>query len=180
MTRQSLNVLGIVSSPSGGWRTRTAVEAVAWAADATASVVDLDRTDRVAVLRQMAAADAVVLGSPVYRASYTAELKTFLDATERGKHGETSAPLSGTAVAIVMTGASPHHFLAPEQLRTILCAFFAAQVLAPSLYLAHDSFDGQTLTTDAAGLAARQGRALAELARAVRDSPDLRTLVPLI
>lgn len=35
-----------------------------------------------------------------------------LEATERGKWGESSAPLQGKEAAVVMTGAAPEHFLA--------------------------------------------------------------------
>ncbi|MGD9530522.1 MAG: NADPH-dependent oxidoreductase, partial [Pseudonocardia sp.] len=80
------------------------------------------------------------------------------------------------------TGASDHHFLAVEKVRGILGGFFGAQLLSPGLYLPSASFteDGAALTDDAGRLAELHGRALVELATAVRSSKWLRGLRPLI
>lgn len=126
-------------------------------------------------------ADAVVFGSPVYRARHTAMLASLLERVERGKYGETRSPLQGTAAAIVMTGASSHHFLATQTLSNTLTTFFSTQVLAPGLYFARDDFDDPgALTEAAANLAHSTGCALVELAEALQSSKFLSMMEPQI
>jgi FMN reductase len=121
----------------------------------------------------------VVFGSPIYRATYTSLLKSLLEATERGRYGQSSAPLQGKVAATVLTGASHHHFLAADHLRNVPAGFFATQVLSPGLYLEHSAFtEDKRLNPEIAGIAAAHGAALADLARAVRDSAALRALQP--
>lgn len=177
-------IVGAVGGPEPGGRTAAAVAGVlagAAAAGATTSLLELSQVPVADVAAAFAAADGVVLGSPVYRATYSALLKDLLERTERGRWGETTAPLQGTAAAVVLTGASAHHFLAVGDLRAVLAGFFAVQVLSPGLYLDHAAYtDRTTLGAGAAALAAGHGHALADLATAVRDSPALRGLTPQV
>ena len=178
-------VVAVIGSPRPGGRTRVAVDAVLRGAageGADTEVVELaDGAGPAEVAARLDGADAVVLGSPTYRADITAQLKGLLDATPRGMWGEESAPLQGTACAVVLTGASDHHFLAVEKVRGVLGGFFAAQLLSPGLYLPSAAFtdDGRALREDPRQLAERHGRALVELATAVRSSTWLKTLRPL-
>ncbi|GAA2561032.1 NAD(P)H-dependent oxidoreductase [Pseudonocardia hydrocarbonoxydans] len=179
-----MNVVGISGGPDAGGRTSTAVAAVlagAGSAGATTRLIELGGADVADVVAAIDAADAVVFGSPVYRATYSALLKTLLEATERGRWGETTQPLQGTAAATVLTGASGHHFLAANDLRNVLAGFFAVQVLAPGLYFDHSAYvDRSTLADDGAALAAAHGAALVDLAAAVRGSAALSALVPQV
>lgn len=181
---EDVTVVGIVASPSEGGRTTTAVAGIlagAAAAGAETSLLELATAGRDAAVAAIDAADAVVLGSPVYRATYSALLKDLLENTQRGLHGETTAPLRGKAAAVALTGASAHHFLAVDGLRNVLASFFATQVLSPALYLEHKDFaDRETLGEVAAGRADQHGAALVDLARAVRGSTALSTLDPLV
>jgi FMN reductase len=180
----ALQVVGVVGGLEPGGRTATAVAGVLAGtakAGARTSLLELSRTPVADVVAALDAADAVVFGSPVYRATYSALLKDLLERTERGKWGETTAPLQGTAAAVVLTGASGHHFLAANDLRGVLAGFFAVQVLSPGLYLDHGAYtDRTTLTGDAADLAAGHGLALADFAAAVRGSAALRALTPQV
>ncbi|WP_214369933.1 NAD(P)H-dependent oxidoreductase [Pseudonocardia sp. H11422] len=177
-------VLGVVGGPEPGGRTSAAVAGVlagAEAAGASTSLLELSLAEPADVAAALEAADAVVFGSPVYRATYSALLKGLLEGTERGKWGETTAPLQGKAAATVLTGASGHHFLAVGDLRNVLAGFFAVQVLAPGLYLDHSGYvDRSTLTGDSAALSAAHGAALVDLAAAVRGSTALSTLTPQV
>lgn len=179
-----LAVLGVDASPGPGGRTHTAVAAVlAGAAEAGArtELLELGEAGAPAVIAAIEAADAIVFGSPVYRATYDALLKELLETTQRGRYGETSAPLQGKAAATVMTGASAHHFLSTGDLRNTLASFFAVQVLSPGFYAEHaDYVDRATLAADAAALAAAHGAALVDLAAAVRSSAALRGLQPQV
>ncbi|WP_232668323.1 NAD(P)H-dependent oxidoreductase [Pseudonocardia sp. TRM90224] len=178
------HVLGVVAGPEPGGRTAAAVAGVlagAERAGASTSLLELSQVDADAVIAQFAAADAVVFGSPVYRATYSALLKDLLERTERGKWGETTAPLQGTAAATVLTGASGHHYLALGHLRDVLAGFFAVQVLSPGLYLDHGGYvDRSTLIEASAALAAAHGAALRDLAAAIAASPALQGITPQI
>ncbi|MEU6375410.1 NAD(P)H-dependent oxidoreductase [Streptomyces sp. NPDC046909] len=178
------SVLGLVGGPAPGGRTCAAVSGVlagATNAGAMTSLVELSETSSEQVTAAIEAADAVVFGSPVYRATYSALLKQVLETTERGMWGETSAPLRGKAAAVVLTGASGHHFLAQNDLRNVLAGFFAVQVLSPGLYLDQAGFlDRTTLAPDSAALAAAHGAALTALAAAVRGSKALSALTPQV
>jgi FMN reductase len=178
------HILGVAGGPEAGGRTRTAVAAVlAGAAErgADTELLELGSVEVAEVTAALERADGVVLGSPVYRATYSALLKGLLERCERGKWGETSAPLQGKAAAVVLTGASAHHFLAVNDLRDVLAGFFAVQVLAPGLYLDHSGYvDRTTLLEDSAALAAAHGSALLDLAAAVRGSAALGALRPQV
>jgi len=181
-----IHILTIDGSPSGGGRTRTALRAVLAAAQAAgaqgsehslASNAPSTASDELVV--QMNAADAFVIGSPIYRASYASPLKVLLDSLPRGMWGETDAPLRGKAVVIVATGASLHHFLALNDFRNVLAGFFAAHVVPPGLYVPRDGFaDDGALKEPYLGQAALQGQALVELALALKASAALRQLAP--
>lgn len=179
-----MQVLAIDGSPTGSGRTEVVLRAVLAAAESVGAVATVrslaELDDAVArVLRDLGDADAVVLGSPVYRASYASPLKVLLDRVPRGMWGEMEAPLRGKAVAVVATGASLHHFLALNDLRNVLAGFFACHVLPPGLYVPRDGFteDG-TLHAPYSQLANQQGLALVELTTALSVSPTLRSLLP--
>jgi FMN reductase len=91
---------------------------------------------RQAVAR-IAGAGAVLIGAPVYRASFPGVLKNLLDITP-------VEALQNKPVGIVAMGGSPHHYLAVDgQLRQVL-AWFGALVAPTSVYLTSGDFrDGQ-------------------------------------
>ena len=86
---------------------------------------------------RIAAAGAVLIGAPVYRASFPGVLKNLLDITP-------VEALQNKPVGIVAMGGSPHHYLAVDgQLRQVL-AWFGALVAPTSVYLTSGDFrDGQ-------------------------------------
>jgi FMN reductase len=176
-------VVGVVGSPNAGGRTRMAVDAVlagAAAEGAEARVHELADTAVPDVVAAMGEADAVVFGSPTYRADIAAQLKGLLDQTPRGAAYESGDPLRGTVCATVLTGASDHHFLAVEKVRGILGGFFGVQLLSPGLYLPSAAFDKTGLVEEMRQLTELHGRALVELTAAVRSSKWLRDLRPLV
>jgi FMN reductase len=101
---------------------------------------------------------AVVLCSPVYRASFSGVLKNVLDLLPVDA-------LRDKAVAIVAMGASDHHFLAVDsQLRCVL-SWFGALPLPTSLYLTSADFtnEGQP-SADASDAIRGLGGSLVDLA----------------
>jgi FMN reductase len=115
--------------------------------------------DTPATVAAIAAADAVLLATPVYRGSMTGTLKNLLD------HVPVDA-LRDTPVAIVAMGASDHHYLGAERhLRDVL-AFFGALVVPTASYLSSRDFeDGVPVARAESELDAVIGAAVA-LARA--------------
>ena len=123
MTDRTL--LGIVGSVSADSRTRTAVEVALDAAadrDGVETDVlhladyDLDTADgrgidnyegdTAAALDLIVEADAYVVGTPVYRGSYSGALKNLLDMVPRGQWQGDVAPFENAAVGLVATGRS--------------------------------------------------------------------------
>jgi FMN reductase len=91
--------------------------------------------DTAAVAGAVAGADAVLLASPVYRASFTGALKNLLD------HLPVEA-LAGKPCGIVAMGATHHHYLGVDShLRDVL-AWFGALVAPTGVYLSSADFAG--------------------------------------
>jgi FMN reductase len=78
-------------------------------------------------LAQVAEADAIVVGTPVYKASFSGVLKVFLDLLPQDG-------LAGKLVLPVATGGSQSHMLALDYaLRPVLAALAPRHIL-PSIY----------------------------------------------
>src|SRR3954470_23040721 len=76
---------------------------------------------------------AVLIGAPVYRASYPGVLKNLLDITP-------VEALQNKPVGILAMGGSPHHYLAVDgELRQVL-AWFGALVAPTAVYLTGSDF----------------------------------------
>jgi FMN reductase len=92
---------------------------------------------------RIAAAAAVLIAAPVYRASFPGVLKNLLDIVP-------VEGLQGKPVGIVAMGGSAHHYLAVDtQLRQVL-GWFGALVAPTSVYLTGADFRDGQLTSDAA------------------------------
>ena len=136
----------------------TALESVASRRDVSASLLSLgdhrisfadgrplDRftDDTAPVVARLAEADAILLASPVYRASFTGVLKNLLDLTPVDA-------LRDKPVGIVAMGATLHHYLGVDaHLRAVL-AWFGALVAPTSVYLDSTHFKDGQLAADAA------------------------------
>jgi FMN reductase len=99
-------------------------------------------------------ADALIVGTPMYRGSYTGRLKNLFDVLPNDA-------LAGTPVGLVATGGTDHHFLAIEHQLKPLLGFFHAHALPGAVYANNGHFSGGRLTDD--GIRAR----LEQLAEAV-------------
>ena len=90
---------------------------------------------------RVAAADAVIIGTPVYKAAYSGLLKAFLDVLPQDG-------LSGKLVLPLATGGSQSHMLALDYaLRPVLTSLSARHVL-PSIY----ATDAQVAWSEELGL----------------------------
>jgi FMN reductase len=159
--RPAISLLAVLGSATPPGRLRRAVadatERAAQGGGVDAQLIDLAERriapadgrpldqlgdDTQATVAAIAAADAVVLATPVYRGSLTGTLKNLLD------HVPVEA-LAAKPVAIVAMGASDHHFLGAERhLRDVL-SFFGALVVPVAVYLSSRDFE-DGVPTDAA------------------------------
>jgi FMN reductase len=132
---------------------------VALARDAAAGEVDR-------VLSAIESADALVVASPVYKASYTGLFKHIFDLVE-------PQALEGIPVIVGATGGSERHALAIEHQLRPLFAFFSAQTLPLGLYASGADFAAPDCL--APQLQARIGQAVdqlqAALGAAARHAP---------
>jgi FMN reductase len=92
---------------------------------------------------RIAAAAAVLIAAPVYRASFPGVLKNLLDITP-------VEALQAKPVGIVAMGGSAHHYLAVDtQLRQVL-GWFGALVAPTAVYLTGTDFKDGQLTSESA------------------------------
>lgn len=177
-------VIAFDCSPSGGGRTARALEAVLDASrveGATGERIDVtseaDVEAAVDAITSLGPQDAVVFGTPIYRATYAFPMKALLDAVPRD-FVTGDGPLRARVAGIVATGASLHHFLGLGELRNVLSVFFAAVVVPPGLYVPRDGFTEDGLTAAYETAAATLGGSIVELAAAVAASSHLSRLTP--
>ena len=101
------------------------------------------RPDTVAVVRQVADADALLVGTPIYRGTYSGALKNLVDLLP-------NEPMRGKVVGLVGNGASLHHALALDHTLRPLFAFFHAVIVPEGVYLTPDDFRQDGSQTPAA------------------------------
>lgn len=82
-------------------------------------------------LVQVAAADAIVIATPVYKASYTGILKAFLDLLPQDG-------LAGKLVLPLATGGSQSHMLMLDYALRPVLASLSARFILPSIYATSD------------------------------------------
>jgi len=80
-------------------------------------------------IEKTTAADAVIVASPTFKASYTGLLKLFLDQFDTG------TGLAGVVAVPLMLGAGPAHFMAPDLLLRPVLSELGAICPAQGLYL---------------------------------------------
>ncbi|UHQ96212.1 NADPH-dependent FMN reductase [Natrinema halophilum] len=137
--------------------------------------------DTASVLEAIAESDAYIIGTPVYRAAYSGELKNIFDMIPRGKWQADIAPLENSAVGLIATGATEHHYLSIDQELRPIMAFFGAHTVGSSVYAYDNHFENTTIIDD--NIESRLealGRATVELANAVELSETLTSFGPQI
>lgn len=168
-----MKVLGISGSVKQPSRTSRVVSdiiaAIEKRADVTADTIDLAvvapilfralRSDQLdeegrRIVDAVEAADVLVVGSPVYRASYTGALKHLFDLVD-------FRALQGKRVVLAATGGTPLHGLMLEHQFRPLFGFFGAVTVPTTVYAVEADFTEYTLSNSA--VEARIERAVAEL-----------------
>ena len=116
------------------------------------------------LVAEVSSADALVLATPIYRATLTGALKNALDLLP-------IEALQDKPVGIVSMGATLHHFLGAEShLRDIL-AWFGALTAPNGVYLSSADFENGVLTGNAATRLDDLVAALARLAGTASGGP---------
>ncbi len=160
-----MNILGLSGSPAKNAASRTlnAVKQVVEFAHKqdkvirmeTINVRDLDielcdgrdpalyEGDTKVLIDKIIAADALILGTPVYRGSYTGILKNVFDVLPNDA-------LVGKPVGIVVTASTHHHYLTIEHEIKPLLGFFHAHALPGGVYLTPDHFSDSVLVDEGA------------------------------
>jgi FMN reductase len=88
-----------------------------------------------AIVQRVENADLLVVGTPVYRGSYTGALKHLFDLVDY-------RALAGKTVLLAATGGSPYHGLVLEHQLRPLFGFFGAVTVPTGVYGAPDDFIG--------------------------------------
>ena len=179
-------LLGISGSLTAGGSTRKVVDAALAAAkakapDITTDVVDLREVtisfcdgrppeeypdDTAKVLERIQAADAYVIGTPIYRASYTGALKNLLD------HIPVEA-FAGKVVGLIGNAYTDHHYLSIDQELKPVLAWFNMHIVPGSVYVRADQMKGGEITDELVQDHLRQlGEAVIGLCQALEDSPQ--------
>jgi len=178
-----MHVVAVVASQAGGNTDRLVAQVLKAARESQAGVTaetinlagPLDSQRVEGYMQSMAGAGAVVLGTPMYRATYAAVLKDFLERVPRGAPPERfEGPLRAKAVGIVATGGSQHHFLGADPLIDLLVRYFGSYVVPPVLYgVIRSSGGAEPLDPGLVEEAVRFGRALVALGHAIRSDGRL-------
>ncbi|CAD5140357.1 FMN reductase (NADPH) [Microbacterium sp. Nx66] len=92
-------------------------------------------------LQAIETADLLIVGSPVYRASFTGLFKHLFDFVDQ-------YALVGTPVLLAATGGGERHALMIEHQLRPLFAFFQALTLPLGVYASTTDFDGYEVATD--------------------------------
>jgi FMN reductase len=145
----SRRVLGVVGNPRAGSRTLMVVERVVAAvaralggqAEASLDLVTMGgdlftfgAPPVAAALERVMLADVLVVGTPVYKASYTGVLKAFCDHIA-------AAQLAGKIGIPTMVGGSLQHYLALEVHLRPLLVELGATCPTPGLYVVESELD---------------------------------------
>jgi FMN reductase len=93
-----------------------------------------------AVIQQIETADILVVGSPIYRASYSGALKHLFDMVDY-------RALTGAVGVIAATGGSAFHALATEHQFRPLLGFFGIISVPTTIYALETDFAGSVLTS---------------------------------
>lgn len=109
-----------------------------------------------AIIDAIEAADVLVVGSPVYRASYTGALKHLFDLVDY-------RALTGKRVILAATGGTPLHGLMTEHQLRPLFGFFNALTLPTAVYATEADFADYGIASTA--VRDRIERAVSELAQ---------------
>lgn len=190
-----LGIAGSVSTPS---KTRTAIEIALQAAAEEFDIetellhlaeYELDTADgrklneysgdTARALELIINSEAYLIGTPVYRGSYSGVLKNLFDLIPRGKWQSDQAPLENRPVGLVATGATDHHYLSVSQELGPIASFFGSYPVGGGIYINASQFDGKKITDEEIVQRLQiLGKSTVELSKYIDESTFLSSLGP--
>ena len=93
------------------------------------------------VIDKVINADALIIGTPMYRGTYTGILKNMFDLIPNDA-------MMGKPVGLIATGGTDHHFLALEHELKPILGFFLAHALPGVVYANNEHYSGKVLTSE--------------------------------
>jgi len=93
------------------------------------------------VIDKIVEADAMLIGTPMYRGTYTGLLKNVFDLIPNDA-------LLGKPVGLIATGGSDHHYLAIEHELKPIMGFFLAHVLPGGVYANNEHYSDSDLVSE--------------------------------
>lgn len=192
------DLLGIVGSVSQPSKTKTAIET---ALQAAADEYDIDTEllhlaeydletadgrkldeytgDTSRALDLIINSDSYLIGTPVYRGSYSGVLKNLFDLIPRGKWQSDHAPLENRPVGLVATGATDHHYLSVSQELGPIASFFGSYQVGGGVYINNSQFEDNEIVDDEIIQRLQTlGKSTVELSQYINDSTFLSSLGP--
>ncbi|HYW33792.1 MAG TPA: NAD(P)H-dependent oxidoreductase, partial [Balneolaceae bacterium] len=135
--------------------------------------------DTARALERIINSKSYIIGTPVYRGSYSGVLKNLFDMIPRGMWQAEVAPLADKAVGLVVTGATAHHFLSVSQELGPVLSFFGSYPVGSGVYGESADFeDYEVVNTEVQTRLQNLGKATIELSRAIDESDYLRDFGP--
>lgn len=165
-TRLATDLLAAATAAAGaGLVVRTeVVELKPLAQDIAAAIATGFRSGALATAYEaIGAADAVIVASPVYKASYSGLLKAFLDVADDDL-------LTATPVVVAATAGTPRHGLVPDTEMRPLLSYMRAFTVPTAVFAATEDWSAPT------ALGKRVSRAAHELVELVRSGVRGRVL----
>jgi FMN reductase len=93
------------------------------------------------IIDRVVAADALIIGTPMYRGSYTGVLKNVFDLLPNDA-------MEGKPVGLIATGGTDHHFLAIEHELKPVIGFFYAHAIPGGVYVNNEHYSGGDLVDE--------------------------------
>lgn len=135
--------------------------------------------DTAEALNLIVNSNAFLIGTPVYRGSYSGILKNLFDLIPRGKWQSDKAPLENRPVGLIATGATDHHYLSISQTLGPIVSFFGAYQVGSGVYINGSQFeDTQIIDESVVQRLEDLGKATIELTQAINASSYLSKLGP--
>jgi MsuE subfamily FMN reductase len=177
-----MELLGLSGSPTTRSKTRIAVEEAVAHAQATwpelsAEVIhirdhdvefcdgrdpSLYEGDTRMIIDRIVAADALIVGTPMYRGSYSGVLKNVFDVIPNDA-------LHGKPVGLIATGGSDHHYLAIEHELKPVIGFFSGHAIPGAVYANNQHYSNGDLVDE--GILDRLGRLAEAVVRFAQEVP---------
>lgn len=121
-----------------------------YAPDIAQASLSFEPSERLsAVIGRMTSSDALIVASPIYKASYSGLFKEFWDVVEQDA-------ITNMPMILCATGGSDRHAMVPDVVMRGLFAFFRAVPTPTSIMATKDAFDTEELVV-------RESRAAGEL-----------------